>query len=83
MAEAAMRPDLYGKVRPDKPWLDYLPRTFFVSDMADALSGEIVFGYLKQEIVDVVSSAPRPATHLVVVDQNAKAHGRVRAVANE
>lgn len=57
MAEAAMRPDLYGKVRTNKPWLDFLPRLFFVSDMADALSEEIDFDYLKQEIIDVVSSA--------------------------
>jgi len=56
MAEAAMRPDLYGKVRPDKPWLDFLPRVFFVSDMADALSPEIDFDYLKHEIIDVVST---------------------------
>jgi protein gp37 len=57
MAEAAMRPDLYGKVRHTKPWLDYLPRVFFVSDMADSLSEEIDFPYLRQEIIDVVSSA--------------------------
>ena len=63
MAEAAMRPDLYGMVRPGKPWLDYLPRTFFVSDMADALSEEIDFDYLKAEIIDVVSS-PRGRQHL-------------------
>src|SRR5205807_309950 len=43
MAQAAMRPDLYGKLRPTKPWLDNLPRTFFISDMADALSEEIDF----------------------------------------
>ena len=63
MAEAAMRPDLYGKVRPGKPWLDYLPRAFFVSDMADALSPEIDFDYLKAEIIDVVASA-RGRQHL-------------------
>jgi protein gp37 len=58
-----MRPDLYGKVCPDKPWLDFLPRTFFVSDMADAMSEEIDFDYLKAEIIDVVSSA-RGQLHL-------------------
>ena len=57
MAEAAMRPDLYGKVRPTKPWLDYLPRVIFVSDMGDALSEGIDFDYLKHEIIDVVFSA--------------------------
>ena len=63
MADAAVRPDLYGKARSEKPWLDYLPRVFFVSDMADALSEEIDFDYLKDEIIDVVSS-PRGRQHL-------------------
>lgn len=30
--------DLRGKLRPEKPWLDRLPRLIFVSDMGDALS---------------------------------------------
>jgi protein gp37 len=63
MADFAMRPDLYGQLRPSKPWLDYLPRVLFVSDMADALSEEIEFDYLKQEIIDVVST-PRGRQHL-------------------
>ena len=63
MAMAAMQFDLYGKTRPDKPWLDYLPRSYFVSDMGDALSEEIDFDYLKTEIIDVVCS-PRGRQHL-------------------
>jgi len=63
MAKAAMSPDLCLKPRRKKPWLNYLPRTFFVSDMADALSEEIDFVYLKQEIIDVASSA-RGRQHL-------------------
>lgn len=71
MAKMAKRPDLAGlprpstagktragkpKVVPGKPWLDGLPRLVFVSDMGDALSGCIDFGYLKSEIVDAVLS---------------------------
>jgi protein gp37 len=55
-AEAAARSNLYGKPHKDKPWLDLLPRTIFVSDMADALSEDIDFEYLEREIVDVAGS---------------------------
>ena len=57
MSEAARLPDLFMKVRADKPWLNGLPRTLFVSDMADALSEEIDFEYLRKEIVDVAASS--------------------------
>lgn len=56
MAKAACSSDLFGEVHPNKPWLNYLPRSFFVSDMADALSGKTDFAYLEQEIIDVVGS---------------------------
>jgi hypothetical protein len=56
MALAARRPDLFGKHRPNKPWLHHLPRVFFISDMADALSAGIEFDYLREEIVEVVVS---------------------------
>jgi protein gp37 len=56
MAKAACSTDLFGKLRPDKPWLNLLPRTFFVSDMADALSAGIDFEYLEREIIDVGAS---------------------------
>ena len=48
--------DLTGTDRPDKPWLNGLPRHIFVSDMSDALSAGVPFEYLKAEIIDVVSS---------------------------
>ena len=63
MANAAMRPDLFRKTSRDKPWLNFLPRIFFVSDMADALSEQIPYIYLKQEIIDVVST-PRGRQHI-------------------
>lgn len=56
MAKAAKLPDLTGMNRDDKPWLNGLPRLLFVSDMGDALSREIDFDFLKQEIIDVVQS---------------------------
>lgn len=56
MATMARSRALTGTRRPDKPWLDGLPRLVFVSDMGDALSGPVDFVYLKQEITDVVSS---------------------------
>lgn len=63
MAAAAKWKPLQDTKRPDKPWLDGLPRLIFVSDMGDALSSSVPFGYLKQEIVDVVGTA-EGARHL-------------------
>ncbi len=56
MAEAARWSDLTGTARKDKPWLDGLPRLIFVSDMSDALSAEVPFDFLEQEIVSIVTS---------------------------
>ena len=39
-----------------KPWLHGLPRMIFISDMGDALSGSVPFSFLKNEIIDAVSS---------------------------
>lgn len=56
IAEAACWSDLFGTVREDKPWLDYLPRCIFISDMGDSLSETVDFHYLKTEIIDGVDS---------------------------
>jgi protein gp37 len=58
MAKAAHFSDLTGKPRPDKPWLDGLPRTIFVSDMSDSLSSTVTFEYLQDEIVANVAGGP-------------------------
>lgn len=55
-AKAAAWSDLTGKSRPDKPWLDGMPRVIFVGDMGDVFSGDVTFDFLKAEIVDVVLS---------------------------
>jgi protein gp37 len=39
-----------------KPWLQGLPRLTFISDMGDALSNSVPFPFLKNEIIDAVSS---------------------------
>ena len=56
MAEAAR----WKSPAPDelnaKPWLRGAPRMIFISDMGDALSGNVSFEYLKKEITDVVDS---------------------------
>src|SRR5262249_48146612 len=49
-------PDLTGRSRPGKPWLNGAPRVVFVSDMSDALSANVPFEYLRQEIVEHVTS---------------------------
>jgi protein gp37 len=54
--EAARWADFRGTCRPDKPWLDGLPRLIFVSDMGDALSRNITFENLLEEIILPVGS---------------------------
>ena len=39
-----------------KPWLQGFPRMIFISDMGDALSSSVPFSFLKNEIIDAVSS---------------------------
>lgn len=56
IAEATRWSDLRGRNRPDKPWLDGLPRLIFVSDMSDALSKVVTFDYLKDEVIANVTS---------------------------
>lgn len=63
MAKAAKWSDLTGKPRRDKPWLDGMPRMIFVSDMGDALSKDIDFGYLYEQVVQVCQS-PNGLRHL-------------------
>lgn len=47
---------LTGAARPEKPWLNGLPRLIFVSDMSDAWSKNIDFEYLRDEIIANVTS---------------------------
>ena len=56
MAKAAAAGDLTGVARPDKHWLDGMPRLIFVSDMSDALSQSVSFEYLEGEIIATVAS---------------------------
>lgn len=58
MAETLKWKDLTGTDRPDKPWLNGLRRTIFVSDMSDALSKGVPFEYLKQEIIETAKVSP-------------------------
>ncbi len=56
MTEAAEWPDLTGRARKEKPWLDGLPRLVFVSDMSDALSAAVPFDFLEHEVIGTVTS---------------------------
>ena len=48
--------DLRGTDRPNKRWLNGLPRHIFVSDMSDALSKTVPFDFLLREILRVAGS---------------------------
>jgi protein gp37 len=63
MAKAARARDLRGRTRADKPWLDAMPRLWFVSDMGDSVSKDISFEYLDVEVIDVVRT-PKGRRHI-------------------
>ncbi|MFG0336251.1 MAG: DUF5131 family protein [Maioricimonas sp. JB049] len=56
MEQATRWADLTGTDRRDKPWLNGYPRLIFVSDMSDAMSEGVSFEYLRDEVVDCVTS---------------------------
>ena len=62
MEDATRWSDLAGEPRADKPWLNGLPRLVFVSDMSDALSAVVSFGFLEREIIRNVIS-PKGRRH--------------------
>ena len=65
MAAAAKWKDTLGEDYPDKPWMNGLPSTIFVSDMGDALSSKSRenFDFLEREVIAAVSS-PKGLRHL-------------------
>jgi protein gp37 len=54
--DAAMWPDLTGKDRPEKPWLNGLPRIIFMGDMGDLLAPEVPWSYWDAEILPAIRS---------------------------
>jgi protein gp37 len=66
MAKVARMADLTGTARPDKPWLDGMPRMIFSGDMGDMLSKAVPFEYLKAELIDVAMS-PAGSRHIWMV----------------
>lgn len=55
-ARAAAWSDLRGKDRPDKPWLNGLPRMIFVGDMGDFLSRNVTDEFLINELFGAMTS---------------------------
>jgi protein gp37 len=56
MAKAATARDLTGRIRPDKPWLDHLPRLIAIGDLGECLAPGIAFQWLRSEVIDAVTS---------------------------
>lgn len=56
MEVASRWSNLQGSKRPEKPWLNGMPRLIFVSDMSDSLSSTVTFEYLMDEVVANVLS---------------------------
>lgn len=55
-AKSAAWSDLTGTDRPDKPWLNGLPRMIFVGDMGDFLSREVTDEFLLDELFGAITS---------------------------
>jgi protein gp37 len=56
MQKAASLRDLAGTARPDKPWLNGLPRVIFVGNMGDLWSRDVTDDYLRGEVLDQIDS---------------------------
>ena len=57
--KAAALKDLRGTERPDKPWLNGLPRIIFFSDMGDALSKSVPLEFLRDEVLATCQTSGR------------------------
>lgn len=57
MQVAAEWSDLRGTKRPDKPWLDGLPRCVFIGDMGDSFAANVPLKYLAEEVIRNTTSA--------------------------
>lgn len=55
MAKAAAYSDLTGTERPDKPWLNGLPRVIFVGDMGDLFSKDVPFEFIRDEVIRIAT----------------------------
>lgn len=51
MNQIAKWSDLRGKDRPDKPWLNGMPRMIFVGDLGDLFSRAVSFEFIRDELV--------------------------------
>jgi len=56
MEVAAQCKSLTGTKRLSKPWLNGLPRLWFIGDMADTFSKDVPFEYLRDEVILRVAS---------------------------
>jgi protein gp37 len=57
MAKAMTWSDLRGKDRPDKPWLNGMPRLIFVNDLGDLFSEAVPFDYIRDEVIQMARSS--------------------------
>jgi protein gp37 len=70
MAKSASWSDLRGKARPNKPWLDGMPRLIFVGDMGDIFSKDVPVEYLASELIETAEGkAGRRHCWLVLTKQ--------------
>ena len=56
MDKAAAARDLTGRIRPDKSWLNYLPRVISIGELGESLSPGISFDSLQAEVIAPVTS---------------------------
>jgi protein gp37 len=59
VAEAARWKDLTGTMRPEKPWLDGMPRVIFVNDMGDTFTASLPLDWIAPEVPIMAGSPHR------------------------
>jgi protein gp37 len=55
--EMARRADLLGKMDPEKPWADGLPRLIFTGDMGDTFARQSDFEFIASDLMPAIGSA--------------------------
>lgn len=66
MEKAAKASGMVGKPRPEKPWLNGLPRIIFIGDLGDLFSKDVPFEYIQDEVFRAITS-PSGCRHLWMI----------------
>jgi protein gp37 len=69
MEQALAWPDLTGTERPDKPWLNGMPRIIFLNDLGDAFTPSLPLGWMGDLVCQMAAT---PHVYLILTKQSAR-----------